>query len=354
MNSKESVPSKAKKSTLLGVFTIAGIFLVLGLWVIKGVLPPADYRGSGEQITKIKIAKGQTVSQIANILKAQGVISSVDRFVGLCADTDTCSQLQPGIYRIRTKLPVAAALSALFDPTNRIYSGLLIREGLRNSEIISLLSQETKIPESEFVVALKSPQKVGLPTWAHGNAEGFLFPATYDFPAAATASQILRIMIQKACVEYDSVGLPIHAKKLGLTPHQLLTVASILQAESHPRDYSKVARVILNRLAAPMRLQMDSTVAYGLNKKKVILSDRELTTATPYNTYLNDGLPPGPINNPGVQAIESAAKPANGDWLYFITTNLDTQETKFTSSYLEFLRFKDEFINFCTANQGAC
>jgi len=115
-----------------------------------------------------------------------------------------------------------------------------------------------------------------------------------------------------------------------------------------------VARVVYNRLAEPMRLQFDSTVNYGLGKTDVILTTDLLNKDTPYNMYLHDGLTPTPIDNPGADAIEAALNPASGNWLYFITTDLNTQETKFTNSYSEFLKFKDDFLAFCAASPGTC
>jgi UPF0755 protein len=104
----------------------------------------------------------------------------------------------------------------------------------------------------------------------------------------------------------------------------------------------------------PMRLEFDSTVNYGLGKTDVILTTDLLNKDTPYNMYLHDGLTPTPIDNPGAEAIEAALNPDAGDWIYFITIDLNTQETKFTKSYAEFLVYKDQFLAFCDANPGTC
>ncbi len=353
MNAELPEVSGKPRSTLIVGILALGASLV---WFVVStyILPPADFKGTGGELTKIQITKGQTVSQIANVLKDAGVISSVDRFVSECANDTKCNSLQPGTYQVKSKLPVRLALTALLDPANRVFTGLLIKEGLRNSEIINLLADYTNRSPSEFQQALRNPKSLGLPKWANDNPEGFLFPATYELSKTLTAKQALRVLVAKASAEYASVGLAKHAKKLGVSPQDLLTMASILQAEAHPRDYSKVSRVILNRLATPMRLQLDSTVAYGLGKKQVILTDQDLKTDTKYNTYLHDGLPPGPINNPGVAAIVAAANPETGNWLYFVTVNLDTGETKFTRSYDEFLRDKTEFLTYCRNNPGSC
>lgn len=346
--------STGKRGSLRNIGIVVLVISLVWFVASRYILPPADFKGTGEKLTKIQITKGQTVSQIANVLKDAGVISSVDRFVSQCSADAKCNSLQPGTYQVKSKLPVRLALAALLDPANRVFTGLLIKEGLRDSEIIDLLARYTNRSPDEFQRALSNPRSLGLPKWANNNPEGFLFPATYEFSKSSTPKQALRVLVAKARAEYESVDLEQHAKKLGVSPQELLTMASILQAEAHPRDYSKVSRVILNRLATPMRLQLDSTVAYGLSKKQVILTDQDLKTDTKYNTYLHDGLPPGPINNPGVAAIVAAANPEAGNWLYFVTVNLDTGETKFTRSYDEFLRDKTEFLTYCRNNPGSC
>lgn len=351
-NEADNKVVRSKTPIIVGV--ALALILLIGFVVVRNVLPPADFSGPATGSTKVKIQKGDSVAVIANTLKNSGVISSVDRLISLCSDEPRCNKLQPGTYRLGTHIPVKQALSDLLDPANRIYDGLLIREGLRTSEIVRLISEKTGISSKRFLQILSNPKQLGLPNWAQNNVEGFLFPATYDIPTNASPLEILQLMVGTANREYKSAKLIERAQSLHLSPRELLTIASITQAEAHPRDFRNVARVILNRLAEPMRLQMDSTVAYGLNRKQVILSTSDLATDTPYNTYIHDGLPPGPINNPGIAAIDAASSPAEGNWLYFITVDLDTQETKFTNSYSEFLQYKDEFLSFCSSHPGSC
>lgn len=350
----DNVSAQRRNKTPIVVATICAVLVLIGFVAIHYILPPADYSGPATGTTKVKIHKGDSVAVIANTLKSAGVISSVDRLVSLCSNEPACNNLQPGTYKLGTHISVKSALAELQDPKHRIFDGLLIREGLRSSEIVSLLADRTGIAASKFQTLIDHPKDLGLPSWAKGEVEGFLFPATYDIPAKSSALEILQQMVSIANRQYKSADLVNRAKSLKLTPKQLLTIASITQAEAHPRDFTKVARVILNRLAAPMRLQMDSTVAYGLNRKQVILSTADLATDTPYNTYIHDGLPPGPINNPGLAAVEAASNPASGNWLYFITVDLDTQETKFTDSYSQFLQYKDDFLSFCSSHEGSC
>ena len=129
-----------------------------------------------------------------------------------------------------------------------------------------------------------------------------------------------------------------------MTPYQVLTIASILQAEVAPQDFAKVARVIMNRLDANMPLQLDSTVNYVLGIRESVLNEDQLATKSEYNTYLVEGLPPTPINSPGADAIDAALNPAKGDWTYFVTVDPQTQNTKFTNSYEKFLKYKEQFL----------
>ena len=352
--SNKSIRSTVRLISVIGLI----VTLVAGIIVYRFVLPPSDYKGPATGTTTVHIHQGDSVAVVGNTLKNAGVISSVDRFVAVASQNPASTNIQPGKYRIGLRIPVAQALSSLLDLRNKIFGGVVVPEGLRVSEIVTILVAKTQVSRTEFESALSNPETLGLPQWANGKLEGFLFPASYEFATQSTAQSILRTMVAKAVTEYTRLGLPNICQPVsqcnGLTAYQVVTGASIMQAEVHPRDFHKVARVILNRLNEPMRLQMDSTVAYGRNKKQVMLSDADLKTDTPYNTYLHDGLTPSPISNPGSAAIEAMLKPADGDWLYFITVDLNTQETKFTNSYQEFLRFTDEFLSFCRSNPGSC
>ena len=170
-----------------------------------------------------------------------------------------------------------------------------------------------------------------------------MFPATYDLSGDETAADVLRLLVKRFLQASSDVGLESRAVAVGQTPYDALIVASLLQAEGLPNDFAKVARVIYNRLEAQMPLQLDATVAYALGVDDILLNEEQLATDSPYNTYANVGLPPTPINSPGEAAIEAALAPANGKWLYFVTVNPDTGETKFTRSYEKFLKLKAEF-----------
>lgn len=350
-------PEKQKNKILP---LVALLVVVLGL---GGVVAPKvlnafggapDFPGPGTGQVQIEIESGQTIAQIGNTLKAQGVVKSVDSFTAAAADNAKSGSIQPGFYHLKLEMRSADAITALLDPASRVTDKVVIPEGIRAAAIYDIASKATGIPVADFEAAATDSTALGLPDYANGNVEGFLFPATYDFPPNASATEILKTLVDQYHAQIDSLDLDSKSAALGMTPYQVLTVASLLQVEGHPRDFTKVARVIYNRLDEPMRLQMDSSVNYGLGKTDVIITTELLNKDTPYNVYLHDGLPPTPIDSPGVEAIEAALNPAAGDWLYFITTDLGTQETKFTADYNEFLVYKDEFLAYCDAHEGAC
>jgi UPF0755 protein len=248
------------------------------------------------------------------------------------------------------------ALRLLINPgTSRIRSRFTVPEGLRLSAQVDVLAKGTKIKKSSFQVALKRPQDLGLPRYAKNRPEGFQFPDTYELTAESTAVSTMQQMVTQYKAVTRDIQLEAAAKKLKRNPYEVLIVASIIEKEvNRPEDRPKVARVIYNRLAEDMRLQMDSTVTYAENLTGTTTSAKQRKSRSPYNTYRYKGLPPGPISAPGKAALQAAAQPAKGKWLYFVTVNLDTGETKFANTIDEHKKLVAEFQAWCQANQGRC
>jgi len=337
--------------TLVVVVAIIGIFAPKVISLFSG---PPDFPGPGKSAVQAQIKPGETLAQIGNNLKSLGVVKSVDGFIAAANNNSNSATISPGAYNLLLEMKSSDAILALLDPANRVVTKVVIPEGKRVNWTINTLATETGLPLSDFEAAVANASKLGLPEYAGGNPEGFLFPATYEFAPGTSAEQMISDMIARFNSEAKKIDLVSRAKQMGRTPYEIVTIASLLEVEGHPRDFSKVARVVYNRLAEPMPLQFDSSVNYGLGKTDVILTTELLNKDTPYNVYLRQGLPPTPIDSPGTQAIEAALNPASGDWIYFITVDLNTQETKFTRSYNEFLIWKDQFLTFCDANPGVC
>lgn len=346
--------SSSKVIRLLGAVATAVVIIFVGLRAFDLLSGAPDFDGPGSGSVQIEVVSGDSIAKIGNTLKAAGVVKSVDAFTAAAASNPDSSKIAPGFYNMLLEMRAADAVSRLLDPEAKVVSRVVIPEGKRASDIYNLISKATGIPVAEFEAVAANPSALPLPSYANGNVEGFLFPATYEFPPGTTALSAMQAMVTKFNAVAKEINLVAAAEAFGKTPYEILTVASILEVEGHPRDFTKVAQVVYNRLALPMRLQFDSTVNYGLGKVDVILTTELLNTPTDYNTYLNDGLPPTPIGNPGLASIEASLNPEPGDWIYFITTDLGTQETKFTASYDEFLIYKDEFLAYCAANPGTC
>jgi UPF0755 protein len=228
------------------------------------------------------------------------------------------------------------AWNLLVNPSSRIQTEIIVPPGMRAANLLKLLAKDSGKPLSQFQQAYNDTAALGLPSFANGNPEGYFFPDTYDFPPGTTPAQMLRAMVAMFTTQTNTIGLAAAAAKGLLTEEAVITQASLLEAEVDPQDYSKAARTIDNRLNMKMPLQLDSTVLYALHITGFSLTKSQLAVQSPYNTFLHTGLPPGPIDSPGLAAINAVLHPAQGNWVYFVTVDPKTGLTKFTNSAAQF------------------
>src|SRR5262245_5429237 len=320
---------------------------------------PDDYPGAGKGSVVFDVEEGDSVAAIGRGLKSSGIVASVDAFTDEAAATPDATSIQVGAYQMKKQMSASDALDILLDPQNIMKNTVTIPEGLRVEDITALLAKNTDISRAEYEKALENPDALGLPGYAKGNPEGYLFPSTYDFGPKETAKSVLTAMVDRWEQAAEEADLESAASDLGYTPAELMTVASLVESEaSREEDRAKVARVIYNRLEGNETnglLQIDATVNYAADQELgAVPTNEDLELDSPYNTYKNPGLPPTPIEAPGDAAIEAAAHPAEGDWYYYVTVNLRTGETKFAETYDEFLGYKDELQQYCeTESEGA-
>lgn len=285
---------------------------------------------SDEKLIEIDIAPGSTGSAIAKQLFSAGIIESSQIFFKLAIADSRASRIAPGIHLLNVKISAKQALDQLLD-ASRMPNLVRVFEGAWNSEIFSMLEKKG-FDRAEITKALS---EVKLPQ-GYKILEGLLFPAQYSFTEGTTALEALQSMIRK--FEFKTNSLPLSQDPL-LSAQKLLVVASIIQAEGDIQDFEKISRVIRNRLKIGMPLQMDSTINYAVKARGNIFVSRKSTLVkSDYNTYRKYGLPPGPIGNPGLDALKAALNPADGDWLYFITVS--PGDTRFTSNFDEFNQWK--------------
>ena len=314
---------------------------------------PEDFAGPGSGSVLVEVEEGDNASDIGSVLVDKGVVASLEAFTDEARANPDSTGIQVGFYELQKEMPAADALEVLVDPDNLIQSTVTVPEGLRVEQIVEILAKETDFSAKQFRRALNRPDRLGLPGYAKGSAEGYLFPATYAFGPRDKPADMLAVMVDRWRQAADEAGLEQAAEELGYTPGELMTIASLVESEANrDQDRGKVARVIFNRLesnATDGLLQIDATVNYALGRDLgLALTEEDLQVDSPYNTRINPGLPPGPIEAPGDAAIEAAAHPTEGPWVYYVTVNLDTGETKVTEDYNEFLRFKNvELAEYC-------
>ncbi|HEY3604784.1 MAG TPA: endolytic transglycosylase MltG [Sporichthyaceae bacterium] len=293
----------------------------------------ADFSGPAGPEKDVKVIPGSSLRTIGRLLAESGVVKSQGAFVNAAKSNSKSASIAPGTYKLAEHLSGKDAVSRLLDPQYRILAHVVVPEGRTSKEIIAALVAATGIGQDKFDAALKTDY--GLPEWAKNpdghKSEGFLFPATYDFEPDATATSILAAFTKRFKQAATSTGLNTKTGPQNLTPFQVLTVASLVQAEAkRPEDMPKIAQVIYNRLTKGMPLQLDTTVLYangGIRAITTTAAQRSLDS--PYNTYKVSGLPPGPINSPGEAAINAALNPTAGPWLFFVAINPQTGETRF-------------------------
>jgi len=293
--------------------------------------PENDYKGDGTGEVMFTIKSGDDGSTIANNLAKAGVVKTYEAFYSLLLRQKSDPEFQPGVFKLAKKMSAASALAALQDPASRVENTAVIPEGTAEKDILQTVADAAKIPLADLQAAAANPQAYGVPAEAK-SLEGFLFPATYTFAPGTTAQQAIKTMVDRMFQALDQAGV---------APENwwnTIVLASIVQREAGLKDdYPKVARVFLNRIAQGWDLQSDATVAYGTgHTDRVTTTDAEREDANnPYNTYVHPGLPVGPISNPGDLAINAVQHPADGTWMYFVTWNLQTGETIFSTTQAE-------------------
>lgn len=303
-----------------------------------GDAKPTDYAGDGYGgYFDYTVRSGASASTIGPDLERLRVIADSDTFIRYVAESGAESKVQQGTFRLRLHMSDASVLEVLTDPS-RATGYVEVRPGDRAADVMTRAAAAAGVDASVWTSMLSNPSAAGLPADAGGSYEGWLEPGRYDVKGREPA-QVLGEMVGARVDRLSSLGVPVGQRE------DLLRKASIIESEVNSRDYyGKVARVIENRLARGMPLGMDTVIAYGAGVNALQLTKEQLADAgNAYNDRIHTGLPPTPISNPGTDALQAALHPEDGDWLYFVTVNLETGETKFTADKSQFEEYASEY-----------
>lgn len=294
---------------------------------------------SSEELVSITIAPGSNTSTIANHLVSNNLIRSalVFRFVVRYRGIGT--KLRAGNYQLSRDM----SLNQILDEIKKgqiTYQTFTVPEG-KTAKAIAKLWESSELGTAEsFVEAMQSTELLQKYVPEGVSVEGYLFPSTYKFAEGSPAKTVVRMMLSESEKRWDET-LVEEAAKLGFTRHQIITLASIIEREAASKEEIPIiSGVFHNRLKDNWRLQADPTVLYALGEPKRLLTRADLSYISPYNTYLNKGLPPGPIGNPGMASILGALRPDATEFYYFVAT--DEGKHHFSKTLVEHNRMRRE------------
>ncbi len=347
-------PKKKRKRGKRALGWIAALTVLVllagGAWYgFNEIFGFEDYEGAGEGDVLVQVEKGDSTSAIGARLQAAGVVASGKAFVKAGEDNPAVTKLQQGYYVMKTKMSGTSAVDKMVAPASRVgqveirpytqFHDITQPDGKVTPGVFSLLAKascadlngkSTCVPVEELRKTVETADlaKLGVPTWAVEPAtnaqfkdrrlEGLIAPGIYNVKPGWTAEELLTDVVKKSAESILNAGLSDQSKGEGKTPYETLIIASIVEREAVKVDFEKISRVIYNRITEKMRLEMDSTVNYVLDRPTLLTQPGDREKAGVYNTYRNAGLPPTPIAVPSAEAIQAALKPAQGDWVYFV------------------------------------
>lgn len=331
-----------------------GLLVIVGLGVSRLVgWTENDYAGPGGEEVQFEVNPGEGAIVIGNRLVEQDIVASTNAFRDAVEASDSSSQIQPGEYTLRSQMPARDAASILLREDAEGMHYVFVNSGHRIDDVYETIAEQTDYSTSDIESAA-DPADFGLPEDAP-SLEGYIAVGEYQFPVGSSVEEILGRMIEPTMEEFERLEIDDPEEQF-----RVVTIASILEAEARSEDFGEVAGIIENRLdrSNPETggyLQIDATVIYGMGVRQLQFSaeDRQ-DESNEYNTYAHQGLPPGPIGAPSIEALDAAAEPQDSDYYYWITTNIETGETKFSKTYEQHQEYQEEYREYCDDNPEIC
>lgn len=316
-------------------------FLLSAFYALVFPLPWEEHK-----LVEVVVEPGESFLDLTDTLVEKRIIKNGWYFRHLAKDKELDRKIQAGRYELKTFMDYQEALKILTSKPKKGLFRIVIPEGFTISQIAERVEKEAGIPRNEFLLlSLTSAGEFNhsfLDSNLTPSLEGYLFPKTYLVWEGSSAKEFINLMLNQFGEEIKSLDLSKLSER-NLTLHKLVTIASMIEKEAKiPAERRLIAAVIYNRLKKGMRLQIDATVIYALGYHKKRLFERDTKVKSPYNTYINPGLPPGPICNPGLDSLKAALDPAPVDYLYYVLTDPDSGRHTFTRTEAEFLKAKEK------------
>ncbi|MEO5832566.1 MAG: endolytic transglycosylase MltG [Nakamurella sp.] len=355
------------RSSLIAVLVLVviavGTFVLVRTWSTQEPAPPADFAGSGSTETIIRVKAADGLTEIGTALFDAKVVASVQAFVQAAGAGEEIRRIQPGYYKVREGAAAATTISALLAVDNRVgqldlIPGVTLADTTVPSTgqvlpgYVAQITAAACVPLNGTSNCFDADQlwtqirtadvvSMGLVDWAVARVtastdpdrrlEGMIAPGVYSIPPTSDPAVVLKYLIGASAVYWNASEIATKATTLGHDPYDLAVIASLIEREAITSDMSRVSRVIENRLAIPMILQLDSTVNYGKAESQIATDEADRSDPTsPYNTYTHEGLPPTPIGGIGPDALKAALNPAEGTWLYFVKVDPTTGKSCFS------------------------
>lgn len=346
LSGRPPAPRATRPSRLTRALTIVAVALFALLVVLAAAVWIVGGRASADVVSgepvQVVVPGGASTAKIAEVLSSAGVIGEPLLFRIQARLSGADGELKPGTYDLTTGMSFSEALAALTEGPQTVYVTVTIPEGYVVDQIAARFEEQAGVSAKEFIALAKgqaasfAADHPYLKNAYDGSLEGYLFPKTYEVPQGAVARDVIEMMLDQFDLEFAKLDLACAHKK-GLSDAHVVVLASMIEREAKlAKERPLVSSVIYNRLARGMKLEIDATIAYVLPGNKFRLTARDIRIDSPYNTYRNAGLPPGPISNPGLASLQAAAQPASTEYLYYVLTGKDGSHT--------FCRTKAEFL----------
>ena len=313
-----------------------------GLYFGLKIFLPLSEDATGNP-TLIKIKSGLSVKAIADSLEKYQIINNADDFIFTTKLFGNVAKLKAGAYWLNRKLSPYKAMKLMVE--GKVSSvNVVIPEGVTSYQIASIFSKKLEIDSTKFIGLINNPGIISSYGLNVNSLEGYLFPNTYSFYWGISEEEIINILINEFNRNFIDSLKNIIAEK-GWSVHQILTLASIIEGEAMvDSERPIISAVYHNRLKKGILLQADPTIQYIIPDGPRRLLNRDLAIDSPYNTYRYAGLPPGPVNNPGLQSIIAAIYPATADYIYFVAKGDGSHI--FSRTWNEHLRAKAKFYQY--------